>query len=195
MQALRMAMQELSGKGFEVSLELLGSINFGIVDPSSDMDCILLLYCDLHAREGECPKDCSNIHFTKEEIQRFLNSKLFPEHPKIEFLDIVNLRTVENRLRDKDLFHDDLLFRLLFYRSIGRPVNRPLFVNYCDLLEENQEFVEKFIPWASEALMGYLSTNQHRFSFSKYNERILSRGLDLPTGLLEELRKYLNSSP
>ncbi|MCU0824429.1 MAG: hypothetical protein MUF77_07280 [Leptospira sp.] len=191
MQSFRLATQELSRKGYEVALELLGSINFGIVEPTSDVDCILLIECDLHKDESSCPNHCPNLNFVKEEISKFVQKRSAPESFNIEYLDTINLKYVEEKLRTDQVLGDEALYCLLFYRNIGRPVNRPLFIPYCDQLEENPDFVKEIIPWAAEALEGYLNTNQHRMSFNKYNERIRARGLDLPEGLQQELQDYM----
>ncbi|EOQ89471.1 hypothetical protein LEP1GSC202_1594 [Leptospira yanagawae serovar Saopaulo str. Sao Paulo = ATCC 700523] len=191
MQAFRLATQELSRKGYEVALELLGSINFGIVDPTSDVDCILLLECDLHKDQGTCPSHCNNLTFVKTEISKYVTKRLAPESFNIDYLDAINLKYVEEKIRTESVLGDETLYCLLFYRNIGRPVNRPLFIPFCDQLEENHDFVKEIIPWASEALEGYLNTNQHRMSFNKYNERIRARGLSLPEGLQQELQAYM----
>ncbi|MCW7494110.1 hypothetical protein ND861_15795 [Leptospira sp. 2 VSF19] len=191
MQAFRLATQELSRKGYEVALELLGSINFGIVDPTSDVDCILLLECDLHKDQSCCPTHCTNLSFVKTEISKFVLKRLSPETFNIDYLDTINLKYVEEKIRTESVLGDETLYCLLFYRNIGRPVNRPLFIPFCDQLEENHDFVKEIIPWAADALEGYLNTNQHRMSFNKYNERIRARGLSLPEGLQQELQAYM----
>ncbi|WCL51295.1 hypothetical protein [Leptospira sp. GIMC2001] len=191
MQAFRLAVQELSNKGYQVALELLGSINFGIVEDCSDVDSILLHYCELHKDEGSCPDDCPNLVFEKNEIVKLVNRRLEDENIKVDFLDNINLKFVDNSLRKGFIIDNEALYRLLFYRNLGRPVNRPLFIPYCEQLEDNPEFIKEILPWASEALTGYLNTNQHRLSFNKYNERILSRGMLLPKELEMELKKYL----
>ncbi|PJZ46450.1 hypothetical protein [Leptospira brenneri] len=191
MQAFRLATQELSRKGYEVALELLGSINFGIVDPTSDVDCILLLECDLHKDQSCCPAHCTNLSFVKTEISKFVSKRLAPETVNIDYLDTINLKYVEEKIRTESVLGDETLYCLLFYRNIGRPVNRPLFIPFCDQLEENHDFVKEIMSWAAEALEGYLNTNQHRMSFNKYNERIRARGLSLPEGLQQELQAYM----
>jgi hypothetical protein len=192
MQAFRLAVQDLGNKGYRVALELLGSINFGIVEPSSDADSILLHYCEYHKSEGSCPDDCANLVLEKNEIMKFVNRRLEGESFKVDFLDNINLAYVDSSIRENKILGNEDLYRLLFYRNLGRPVNRPLFIPYCEHLEDNHEFLQEVIPWATEALTGYLRTNQHRLSFNKYNERILSRGMLLPQELEEELKKYLD---
>lgn len=191
MQAFRLAVQELGNKGYRVGLELLGSINFGIVEPSSDADCILLHFCEMHKDDPSCPEDCHNLIFEKDEISKFVNKRLDEKEFKIDFLDNINLTYVDSSIRNDRILGNEGLYRLLFYRNIARPVNRPLFVPYCEMLEDNEEFIREIIPWATEALAGYLKTNQHRLSFNKYNERILNQGMLLPQELAEELKKYL----
>jgi|JI8StandDraft_1071087.scaffolds.fasta_scaffold174877_2 hypothetical protein len=192
-QAFRLATKDLYEKGYNVALELLGSINFGICDESSDVDIILLHSCRLHKNEGTCPDDCPNFIFEKNELTKSVLRRLQNKNLKIDLLDNINLLYVDNAIKSGNILDNEVLYRLLFYRNLGRPVNRPLFINFCEKLEDNEDFVREIIPWATEALAGYLKTNQHRLSFNKYNERILSKGLLLPKELEEELKKYLDS--
>ena len=192
MQTLRRSVQELTDKGFPIALEILGSINFGIVEPNSDADLIVLHYCDLHMADGECAPNCPNLLFERDELLRHIRQQPDGANSNIEVLDCINLRYVERMIQEKKFQEDEtVLFRFMFYRNMGRPVNRPLFIRLYETLESEKELSKRFNPWASEALAIYLKTSDHRHSFSKYNERILSQGLDLPDELREELKFYL----
>jgi len=191
MQTLRLIVHEMTEKGYPVAFEILGSINFGIVEPSSDADCILLHSCDLHKTSGECPNECSNLVFEKEEIVRILRRRLKGDAFRIEFLDSINVAYIDDAIAASDLIGNEHIYRLLFYRTVGRPVNRPLFIRFTRALEENEELMRQFADWASEALRAYIRTASHRHSFHKYNERIAARGLNLPDELEEELKLYL----
>lgn len=192
MQAFRRAVHEVGDKGYPTAIELLGSISFGIVEPYSDADCVLIHYCDLHKQE-DCTDKCVNRLFETTEITKALKRRLKNEMFNIDFLDCINLRVVEAAMQSGDLIGNDQVYRLLYYRTIGRPVNRPLFVKYCRRLEENEEFMAHFTKWSSEMLAAYLTTSRHRFSFNKYNERIISKGLALPQEIQEELKNYLEN--
>ena len=193
MQAFRRAVRELSSKGYPIGIELLGSISFGIVEPYSDADCVILHFCDLHKNDGECPDKCPNFIFEQNELIKALKRLLKDEMFNIEFLDCVNLRYIENAILRQDVQHE-CVYRLQYYRNMGRPVNRPLFVKYCNYLQTNEKFIQEFTDWSSEALMAYLQTSSHRHSFNKYNERIINKGLVLPSALKEELRTYLEDN-
>jgi len=190
-QSLRYVVKEMADKGYSIAFEILGSINFGIVEPSSDADCILLHRCSLHSDLGECPPQCSNLIFEQEEIVKILDRRLGKDTFRIELLDNVNMNFIERSIEVGNLLENEYIYRFLFYRNIGRPVNRPLFIKYTHILEENPTLMWRFVDWASEALEAYIKTERHRFSFAKYNERIMSRGLQLPFDLTEELKLYL----
>lgn len=192
MQAFRRAVQSLKTRGYPVAIEILGSINFGLVEPHSDADCIILHFCDLHAEDGECPLNCPNLVFERDEIYKIVNKQLHNDVCKMEILDCINLKYVERAIRENRALNDPVVYRFMFYRIIGRPVNRPLFINYYDRLEQNKELLDGFRQYAVEALNVYLRTSDHRHSFKKYNERILARGLDLPDELIDELINYLS---
>lgn len=78
MQAFRIVLKDLGEKGFHTGVEILGSINFGIVETASDIDCILLHFCDLH-KEVECPEYCPNFLYETEEIKTSLRKRLNDE--------------------------------------------------------------------------------------------------------------------
>lgn len=191
MQAFRRAVQALEAKGYPTAIEILGSINFGLVEPYSDADCIILHFCDLHAGSGECPLTCPNLLFERDEIARSVAKELQNDSCKMEILDCINLEYLQ-RAADQGRQPDEgILYRFMFYRMIGRPVNRPLFVPLFEVYEQNEQFKQGFEAYAAEALTLYLKTSDHRHSFRKYNERILARGLDLPDDLIDELINYL----
>ena len=193
MQAFRRSIHELNAKGFPLAIELLGSINFGIVDPSSDADCIILHFCDMHADGGECMPSCPTLHFERDELNKLVRKQLSEDGIRLEILDCINLTYIENFLKSGRTDEDSIIFRFLFYRTMGRPVNRPLFIDFYEKLAEIESIWPAFNKWAAIALRAYLSTSDHRYSFNKYNERILNQKLALPEGLREELKQYLDS--
>ena len=192
MQAFRKAIQALDERGFSVGLEILGSINFGIVEKQSDVDLILFHYCRIHKEQDECMPICSNLSFEREIIAHTLCSHLHTEKIHIETLDCINLHHVANYIAKKDKEHYPTVLRFLFYGTIGRPVHFSLVSKFYDILTEDSEIMKEFYEWGSEILSAYLQTSDHRLSFHKYNERILNLGLDLPEGLKKELEEYLD---
>ena len=194
MQAFRKSLVKLGEKGFSVGLELLGSLNFGIVESNSDADLIVLHYCESHRQGGECMPHCSNLSFERDAIAQVLAEHLQIAHFHIETIDCINLHYIDECTKaERELdTKDEMMLRFLFYCTIGRPVNRMLFSEYYKKLSQNTEIMQYFHTWASEALRSYLNTPGHRFSFQKYNERIQSRGLQLPQGLRQELEYYLD---
>lgn len=193
MQAFRRTVPHLADKGYTIAFDMLGSINFGVADESSDADCILYHACDIHADRPDCPETCPTLMFEKQEIQKSIRKGLSDKNFQVEFLDVMNLKFLDGLDLTADLTGNECVFRFLFYRSIARPVNRPLLRRYQDLLENIPELKERFSEHASRILESYLGTNSHRYSFNKYNERIMSRGLHIPDDFLEELKQYLGN--
>ncbi|MCB1175844.1 MAG: hypothetical protein KDK39_19875 [Leptospiraceae bacterium] len=192
MQALRRSVQELNRRGYAIALELLGSLNFGLVESSSDVDCILLHYCHEHLHEGECGLGCPNMIFKRDQLLSILKEKTRGETFHIEFLDVLNLKYIEHWLEADSKPEHEPIMRFLFYRFLGRPVNRPLVIHYYEQLEANPELMREFHEYGSQALSAYIQTSGHRHSFTKYNERIQSHQIRLPRDLIEELRNYLD---
>ncbi len=198
MQAFRKGLRKLGDQGFMVGLELLGSLNFGIVETNSDADLVVLHYCDLHKQQGECMPECANLIYARNTLAQILAQSLDMESFRIETLDCINLHYITNYMLLKnpeletDGTKDSIVLRFLFYCTIGRPVNLNLFSDLYKELRRKPALMESFTLWASDALECYLQTSGHRLSFHKYNERIKSRGLQLPKGLRKELKYYLN---
>ncbi len=198
MQAFRNAVRKLGERGFIVGLEILGSLNFGIVERHSDADLIILHYCDLHRESGECTFQCPNLIIERDTISQVVAEHLSIDKFDIQTLDCINLYQINHYTQEQgsidNMNIDTNVFRFLFYCTIGRPVNLSLFSPHYKTLIEDTELMQTFSTWASEILAAYLETADHRFSFHKYNERILSQGLQLPPELVQEMKYYLNES-
>ena len=190
MQAFRCSVRHILGLGRPVALELLGSIAFGITVKDSDTDCILMHFCKEH--DDDCPEECSELALIREELVKALGAYMYDdERFHLEILDWINLKCVERVVDSSSVVSSDILNRFMYYRTIGRPVNRPLIVKYSDALECSSEFMDRFDAWASDVMKDYLKTSSHQHSFNKYNERIRGSGLRLPQELQEELGRYL----
>ena len=193
MQAFRNAVYDLSFNGRPAALEILGSIDFGISDESSDTDCVLLYYCTQDHPEVECPLHCETLQFYLTSLKSKLEESIASEmNSNIELLDWINLAHIEKFVLTRDDIYTDLAYRFLYYRTVARPVNLPLIVQYSDVLEKDREFRESCNRWASDMLRIYLDTETHWYSFSKYNERIAHSGLRLPEDLKKKLKSYLD---
>ena len=197
-QAFRRTLSKLSQeKNEHIALELLGSLNFGIVESSSDADIILIHYCKQHSQEAECPKGCSKTLENRSIIETQVSKYLGVSHFKLEVLDCINLYSIASYLRQDSQIQEtrdkyvETCLRFLFYCDLGRPVNRTLFFPYYKLLKEDPSMQAIFPKWSSEMLSYYLHTSSHRLSFYKYNQRILSQGLVIPKELQIELEHYL----
>lgn len=192
MQALRRSVSDMTLKGYPIALELLGSVNFGLVEPTSDVDCVILHYCNNHLKDGECGQTCPNLIYKKNELLSLLKEHCRSDPFHVEFLDSINFTYIDQVINSKINVIDMHVLRFMFYRMLGRPVNRPLVIRYYELLEINPDLMDSFLHWGTDALVEYIKTSGHRHSFNKYNERIVSSHLKLPKDLIEELKNYLN---
>lgn len=192
MQAFRKTVQDLSFQGFPLAIEILGSIDFGISDKSSDTDCVLLYYCDDDHDDHECPEDCETLQYLKTELLNGVDKYIGQDmNSRIEFLDWINLADVQDYIANNTKSKFDIVFRFLYYRTIGRPVNRPLIIQFSDALAQDRDLIKQSTTRASEILKSYLETGTHIYSFTKYNERITNNGLNLPDKLRKKLQSYL----
>jgi hypothetical protein len=133
--------------------------------------------------------------FEKQEIREYIRKRLSEKKFQVEFLDVINLKYFDRLDYTQDLSDNECVFRFLFYRSIARPVHRPLLQSYQNRFDDFPELKTSFSEHASRILESYLNTNSHRYSFNKYNERIMNRGIHIPEEFLAELRQYLDNAP
>ena len=192
MQVLRSITLNSGENGRQIAFDMLGSINFGIVEENSDIDLVLYHSCDSHNEEHASGEDCPLILGIKDTVEAEVRKNL--GDVKIEFLDILNLTTL------KTVSHsipsawpeNDQVVRFLFYRLIGRPVNRPLLHGLLHKFTQNPELMDRFDALGSDFMEYFLKTGSHQHSFYKYNERIKNQGLALPWKLKQDFNNYLN---
>jgi len=186
MQAWRENARKLGQNGYRVAIELLGSMDFGISNEDSDIDCVLMFFCDEHHADPFCPEDCKNLVHIRDQLAAFNR-----HGERIEVLDWVNLRKVEEFIERRNYDEIEVVFPFLYYRGIGRPINSPLIARYGAILERDKKVKDGCNAWASEALKVFLSTSTHANSFEKYNNRLVRSGLPLSEGLKRKLDRYL----
>ncbi len=177
--------------GEKIAFDLLGSLNFGIVEHSSDVDMVIYLDCE-HEEEAtkeNTPKLKFYEHLILNTLIYELNKKLY----QIQIVDVINLRKLEKVIKEKK-WQDEILVRFIFYRIICRGINEKILKPYEEMLIKHKEKLQ-FIGEIIESLLKeLLKSSTHTYSFYKYLSRLKEKGIELPSSMLLKLQEYLQKS-
>ena len=119
-------------EGQEIAFHLLGSMNFGMAEKTSDID-VVLYFRDkgLFVRDNEA---CPILAGLKDKIKR-LNEK----NINLSVCDCLNIIQIEDAIREENLGNLHLQ-RFIFYHSTCRSINSRFFESIENLLEEKEDF-------------------------------------------------------
>ena len=112
--------------GDDIAMDVVGSVNMGLSQPSSDIDFVLYLRC-----RRDVPGNCSACE-TYQGAERIIREILGEEY-KFEILDCIDLNLVEKSIREKN-YECETTQRFVAYRSICRPINYRVIAPVEDLL-------------------------------------------------------------
>jgi Icc-related predicted phosphoesterase len=183
---LEKAVQLMEGKLDEIAMDIVGSVNVGLSQPSSDIDIVLYLRCN-----SECQSMWTQCeHFRRAEglIRKNLGKRY-----KFEIIDCIDLSIVENSIRAMD-YECEVTQRFVAYRSICRPINYKVIAPLEDMLNENIEFRKELEGSIRSYFQIFITTSQHIRSFDKYESRLKSIGIKLPDSIRNKIRDYLQNS-
>jgi len=178
----KMLEQSLS---IDIAMDVVGSVNVGLSQPSSDVDFVLYMKCkkpcgnDLH--------ECAELGSVEEKLRQMLGKEF-----KFEIIDCVNLNRVEQSIREKN-YECELTQRFVAYRSICRPINYRVISPIEDLLNQDMEFRNGLEGSIRSYFRIFATTSQHVRSFDKYENRLRSIGIKLPESIRNKIRRYLQT--
>lgn len=179
----------LQQTGPDISFDLLGSANFGMVVEASDVDIVMYLECD-HDEEARY----ENTPMLRIYESLFLATilKEVSDHPfRLEVVDFINLRRLARAIQEPG-FDDDILARFVFYRTICRGVNKLPIRKYEQAISGNKELFKRIENHLTEALKEFTRSSSHRMSFQKYVSRLKEQNIKIPASMLEKIQEYLN---
>jgi uncharacterized protein len=180
-EGLRQVYRELKGRGEDVAFDVLGSVNFGMSEPGSDVDLVVYRRCPC----GEAfPDSCPMPRALSACFQGLGKSY------KIDVTDCVNLNKVEDSIRDGDA-DCPALQRFVLYRSICSPINLRLIRETENLLLEKPGLRKKVEYLLKDYLHLLVLSHSHIMSFKKYESRLQAQGARIPVGIEDKLRAYL----
>lgn len=180
---LEKIMKLLESKLDEIAMDIVGSVNVGLSQPSSDIDFVLYLRCN-----KECNTNIAQCEQYK--IAENLIKECIGDTYKFEIIDCIDLSIVEKSIKEKD-YECEVTQRFVAYRSICRPVNYRVIAPLEDLLNEDIEFRKELEGSIRSYFKIFVTTSQHIRSFDKYESRLKSIGIKLPNSIRNKIKQYL----
>jgi len=183
---LESAVELMQGKLDDIAMDIVGSVNLGISEKSSDIDIVLYLRCGL-----ECPaliEQCNHFQKTKQLISKYLGDKY-----KFEIIDCIDLSIVENSIREEN-YECETTQRFVTYRSICRPINYKIIAPVEDLLNSNIEYRKEMEGSIRSYFKIFVTTSQHLNSFDKYQTRLKTIGIKIPKPIEDKIKAYLSGT-
>ncbi len=182
-EKLEQALQLMEGKFNDIALDVVGSVNFGQAQPSSDID--LVLYIRGEAGRGEDSCSAESIEKTKELIRQYLGNEY-----GFEILDCLDLNVIERSIREKN-YECEVTQRFVAYRSICRTINYRLIAPVEDMLNEDIEFRKELEGSIRSYFKIFATTTPQAVSLDKYENRLKMVGIRLPESIRSKIRAYL----
>ncbi len=166
-----------------IAMDVAGSVNMGLSQPSSDIDIVLYIQCSTPCRTDWT--ECSHLKNAKDSIEKSLDGQF-----KFEIIDCLDLNQVEKDIRDKN-YESDSAQRFVAYRSMFRPINYKFIAPIEDLLNEDIDFKKELEGSIRSYLKILANTSKHINSFKKYKARINSLGITIPRSIEKKIEDYL----
>lgn len=165
-----------------IAMDVAGSVNMGLSQPSSDMDIVLYIQCNKACGDWT---ECSHMKKAKGLLEEILKDKY-----KFEIIDCIDLNLVEKSIREKN-YECDSAQRFVAYRSMFRPINYKFIAPVEDLLNQDMEFRKELEGSVRAYLRILANTSRHIHSFDKYQTRINSLGIKIPRSVKSKIEQYL----
>jgi uncharacterized protein len=177
------AVELLKDKFDDIAMDIVGSVNMGISQESSDIDVVLYLRCGRNCQDMY--EQCDYYKSAKALLDNIIGDKY-----KFEIIDCIDLNVVEQSIITKN-YECEVTQRFVAYRSICRPVNYKAIAPIEDILNEDIEFRHEMEGSIRSYFRIFVTTSQHMRSFDKYESRLKSIGIKLPESIRDKIREYL----
>ncbi|MBN1496429.1 MAG: metallophosphoesterase [Spirochaetes bacterium] len=173
----------LKDKFDDIAMDIVGSVNMGISQESSDIDVVLYV---------RCGRNCQDMYAQCDYYQsaKALLDKIIGDKYKFEIIDCIDLNVVERSIITKN-YECEVTQRFVAYRSICRPVNYQAIAPIEDILNEDIEFRREMEGSIRSYFRIFANTSMHMRSFDKYESRLKSIGIKLPESIRDKIREYL----
>jgi Icc-related predicted phosphoesterase len=167
----------------DIAMDVVGSVNVGMSEESSDIDLILYLRCDSSCTEGF--DQCERYRQAEAMIREILGNRF-----KAEILDCIDLNRVEKSIREKN-YECEVTQRFVSYRSLCRPIHYRVIAPIEDLLNEDMAYRKELEGSIRSYFKIFMTTSQHVRPFRKYEARLSAVGIKLPESIRGKIQRYL----
>jgi len=167
-----------------IAMDVMGSVNMGVSQQSSDIDFVLYLRCehDCFDGVGKCP------HLIK---AREMIRDVLPDTYEFQILDCINLSLVEKSIQEKN-YECSATQRFVAYRSMCRPINYRVIAPIEDMLNQDMLFRKELEGSVQSYLKIFSSSSPHMMSLKKYEARLGAIGIKLPESIRTKIRQHIN---
>jgi Icc-related predicted phosphoesterase len=162
-----------------IGMDVIGSVNMGLCEETSDIDFVLYVRCDSDI--DSCEQSLSAKQFIKEALRGKYD---------FQIMDTINLNVVEKSIRERN-YDCEMTQLFVVYRALGRPINYRAIAPMEDLLNQDPEFRTEIEGSVRSYLRILINTSQHTRSFEKYEARLKSLGIKLPETIQSKIKTYL----
>ncbi len=169
--------------GDDIAMDVVGSVNVGLSEESSDIDFVLYRRCDSSCTFGFA--QCERYRNAEAMIRENLGTRY-----KAEILDCVDLNLVEKSIRDKN-YECETTQRFVSYRALGRPINHRVIAPLEELLNQDMDFRQELEGSIRAYFKIFVTTSQQVRSFQKYEARLNAIGIKLPDSIRGKVQQYL----
>ncbi len=180
---LERALQSLGPLTGHIALDLVGSVNMGMAQDSSDVDAVLYL-----KGQDSCGGEFESCGFAKDVAAQIKD--LLADRHGFQAIDYINLDIVEKSIREGNAACDQTQ-RFAVYRSFCRPVNYRLLAPVEDLLNNNMPFRMQVEENMRSYLRVLAASSETRKSFEKYLTRLKTAGVIIPDEMMRRIEMLL----
>ncbi|MBN1497121.1 MAG: metallophosphoesterase [Spirochaetes bacterium] len=180
---LERALGSLGPLAGHVALDLVGSVNMGMAQDSSDVDAVLYL-----RGQESCGGDFESCDFAKGVAARI--KEILADRHGFQTIDFINLDIVEASIKAGNAECDQTQ-RFAVYRSFCRPVNYRLLAPVEDLLNRDVGFRRQVEENMRSYLRVLASSADTGRSFEKYLTRLKSAGVVIPGEMMHRIEVLL----
>jgi len=168
-----------------LAMDVVGSVNIGMSQKSSDIDIVLYLRCGMNC--GDNHEQCTQFGEVMGRLKEILGAEY-----KFEILDCINLDIVEQSILSKN-YECEVTQRFVIYRSICRSINYKVIAPVEDMLNEDMEFRKEMEGSVRSYFKIFVTTSRHIHSFDKYAARLAAIGIRIPAFMRKKIRDYLGA--
>ncbi|HOP62646.1 MAG TPA: metallophosphoesterase [Spirochaetota bacterium] len=185
MDELESMLEKITKDHVDIAFDVVGSLNMGLSNESSDVDMVVYLRIEDKMCDGEC-MGCEHYNKVCALLDEFIEDKY-----SFQIIDCINLNIVEKSIREEN-YECEITQRFVAHRALCRPVNYRIIAPVEDLLKDKDEFRKELEGTVRSFLKIFMTTTSHSTSFDKYITRLKTLGVKIPDSINVKIKKYLD---